>query len=174
MKKVINQKIPLKVFHCRKNRIDGELIPNGLFKKLHINKHLSILNLKANLLLNETAQELEQYSKENVYIDEIMLLKNKRVHYSVMEEIDEECRKNVLIQKHIIPMLRRRMDDKDQYIGINCLTGPGGYDVHKLEFEDYSFKTADFIFKFIRMNKRDFETLILRHIFTEDNLLNLP
>ena len=39
MKKVINQKIPLKVFHCRKNRIDGELIPKGLFKKLNIHTY---------------------------------------------------------------------------------------------------------------------------------------
>ena len=53
------------------------------------------------------------------------------------------------------------------------MTGPGGYDVHRLEFEDASFKTADFIFKFIRMNRKDFESLILKHIMTDDSLLNL-
>ena len=44
------------------------------------------------MLLNENAQELEEYSKENVYIEELNLLGNKRVHSSVMEEINNECR----------------------------------------------------------------------------------
>ena len=53
------------------------------------------------------------------------------------------------------------------------MTGQDGYDVHRLEFEDASFKTADFIFKFIRINRNEFESLILKHIYTDDNLLNL-
>ena len=92
MQRIISGKIPLHTFQCRKNEVDGDRIIPGLFKKLFNNKHLNVLNLKENKLLNENAEEMEEYSKANVYIEEIMLLGNRAVHASVMDEIDNECR----------------------------------------------------------------------------------
>ena len=82
----------------------------------------------------------------------------------------------MLIKEHILPKLKRARETEfkpNTIATFNCLTGPDGYDVHELEFEDASFKTADFIFKFIRINQKDFESLFLKHIYTDDHLLNL-
>ena len=41
----------------------------------------------------------------NVFIEDILLARNKLVHASTMDKIDEDCRMNVLIKERILPNL---------------------------------------------------------------------
>ena len=90
-------KIRLENLQCRKNEILGDEI-QGVFQKLRLNKDLRVLNLSDNKITNAIAEEIrDEYVCKNVFIEEIGLLVNKSLHSQIEENIDDECRKNLLI-----------------------------------------------------------------------------
>ena len=78
---VANRRIALNTLQCRKNEITFKGM-NDLFRKLHYNQHLKVLNFSDNFILNELALEMELYAQSNIFIEEIILSRNKLVHSS--------------------------------------------------------------------------------------------
>lgn len=88
MQMIASSEIPLHTFQCRKNEIDGTKVHNGLFEKLHQSTYLHVLNLRGNQFLNDTALEMTKYCEQNVYIEEIGLSGNNKIHSPEIEEIE--------------------------------------------------------------------------------------
>ena len=53
---------------------------------------------------------MTKYCEQNVYIEEIVLSGNNKVHSPEVEEINEQCRMNMLIKKYILPNLKLAKD----------------------------------------------------------------
>lgn len=48
---------------------------------------------------NENLEEIrDHYTRQNVFIERIIMRGNKNLHSSIEEHIDDECKKNLLIQ----------------------------------------------------------------------------
>ena len=119
---------------------------------------------------------MTKYCEQNVYIEEIVLSGNNKIHSPEVEEIDNQCRMNMLIKKYILPNLKLAKDTgfKSNKNARTCLTiGSNGYDVTQVKFKNESYKTADFVFKFIRICEDDLMQLKLQHVYTDDHLVSL-
>ena len=57
-----------------------------------------MINLQDNFINNENAKEiLSDYAMVNIYLDNVTLKGNKSLNPSILENITDECRKNLLI-----------------------------------------------------------------------------
>ena len=84
----------------------------------------------------------------------------------MQDNIDDECRKNVLIQKHILPFLPKAIDTgyfREPGVQETCCKY---YDVRKLHFEDVNFFTSDFIAKFCEIHNNELLSLTLKNVNT--------
>jgi len=70
----------------------------GSFRKLALNTSLKVLNLKGNMLNEEVVRELrDQYALVNIYLEQVVLKGNLNINRSISHNINDECRKNLLI-----------------------------------------------------------------------------
>ena len=109
----------------------------------------------------------------NIYIEQIVLKGNKSLHSSIEDNIDDECRKNLLIQKHILPQLPLKAQTgyyRDKYLQKTCCDA---YDVRKLELEDVSYFTSDFVAKFCEIHNKELHSLKLKNVHTDHKLGHL-
>jgi hypothetical protein len=65
-----------------------------------------MLDLQNNDICNPFGVKLLKLVKNNYFQEEVNLKGNKKINYSHVESIDDECRKNHLIKKYIIPQIR--------------------------------------------------------------------
>ena len=144
-----------------------------LVRKLHSNQFLNVLNLNENYIINSIAIELESYSMNNIFIEEIMLHRNKLVHASTIDKIEEDCRMNVLIKEYILPNLDKIDPNSAQLSTLGKNPSCHNYDVRSLRFVDSFLFTSDFIFKFAKINNNELQSLTLKHITTDHEMTNL-
>ena len=92
----------METFHCRKNKFGGEEIDNVF---LHQSYHLCLLNLSGNKLSESNSKLLFEYAHDNSFIEELNISGNILVSAQIMNDITQECRKNILIKKTIMTEL---------------------------------------------------------------------
>jgi len=159
----------LHTFHCRKNKIIGGQII-GCFKPLaHYGCSLQVLNLKDNFLNSKNSEELRKVCYENLLMEEVNLMGNKDVHAQATDEIESECRKNILILKYILPILPKATSATPK--GRNGLFNK--YDTRKLVLEDAQFFNMDFVVKFVEMNADSCKTLEFVNVYSQSHYYSL-
>ena len=133
-----------------------------------------MLNLSDNFIDNKNVEEIrDQYVKLNIFIEEIVLKGNKGLHSTIEDHIDDECRKNILIQKHILPMLPK--SDQTGYLRGKKVqkTCCAKYDVRKLYLEDVTYYTGDFVTKFCELHHEELHNLTLKNVHSQYKLAHL-
>lgn len=108
-----------------------------------------------------------------MYLEQIILKGNKCLNTTEVEHINDECRKNQLIKKHILQDLPRAKDNEYVREAVIPKTCCHKYDVRKLVLKDVSFYSSDFIAKFCHIHKRELHTLKLINVHTEQQLSSL-
>ena len=135
---------------------------------------MKVINLQDNSIHNENAVEIrDYYAKLNIYIEEIVLKGNKSLHSSIEENIDDECRKNLLIQMYILPNLPKAIQTgyfRTRGIEKTCCAE---YDVRKLGMEDVSYDSSDFVAKFCEIHNKELHSLSLKNVHTAHRLGHL-
>lgn len=102
-----------------------------------------------------------------------MLKGNKNLHSSIEENIIDECRKNLLIQKHILPQLKKAVDSGYyRELGVRQ-TSCKDYDVSQLFLEEKNYVSSDFIAKFCSIHNTEMKSLTLKTVNTEHKLGHL-
>ena len=86
----------------RKNRIGGDRITDSLRLR---STHLEVLDLCQNKLTEANAEELLEYARTEVTLYGVKIDKNVLVNASLANEISEECRQNILINRKILTKL---------------------------------------------------------------------
>lgn len=143
-----------------------------MFKSLGLNRNLKVLNLSWNRINNENLEEIrDHYTRQNVFIEEIIMRGNKNLHSSVEEHINDECKKNLLIQEHIIPMLGP--DNTSHSRSRKRPTCCKGFDLRNLEFKDLTYISANFVEKFCSIHNEYLQSLTLINVHTEGKLTTL-
>lgn len=107
----------------------------GLFKKLVNNPNLSVMNFKDNDLSSESASNLLKLCKKNVFLEDLVLLGNMDIPYSMIEKINDECRENLLIRDFVIPKLPLASETgfNSKLMTSNSFKG---YDTRSIAFQD--------------------------------------
>ena len=169
-----NSKVKLQNLQCRKNKIFAENLTE-ILQKLSVGKDLRVLNLKDNSIQDQIAHEiLTHFAIANVYLDQVILKGNKCLKTSDIEHINDECRKNLLIQKHILPALPLAKETgykRQTFVKKTCCNSK--FDVRHLKFEDVSFFSSDFIAKFLKIHKQEVLSLRLINVHTDLQLRHL-
>ena len=164
----------LQNLHVRKNYIKGEEIMN-LKKVLRDNTNLFYLDLKDNELDDVCGQMLIELLHDNYFIEDLVIDGNMHINQTTKEEIQEECRKNLLIKEFILPHLVCKDGNKlaDNIMPDQDESHFKNYNVESLELKNMSFFRSDFISKFIDMNNKDFHSLTLRQVHFDEHIKDL-
>jgi len=72
---------------------------------LRDNTNLFYLDLKDNFLDNENGQKLIELLQENYFIEDLEISGNHHISQTCKDQIEDDCRKNLLIKEFIIPHL---------------------------------------------------------------------
>jgi uncharacterized membrane protein len=96
------------------------------------------------------AEELLLYAKEHVTLQSVTLNKNVMINASLINEISEECRQNVLIKTKILEHLPPA--EKIELYSARK-SGYTNYDCAILKLAEQRLHHFDFIFKFIKSNQ---------------------
>jgi Ran GTPase-activating protein (RanGAP) involved in mRNA processing and transport len=94
----------LETLHVRKNNIKGEKIMS-FPAKLRDNSNLHLLDLQDNRIDTDCAKQLVTLLHDNYFIEDLILKGNNYADNAIIETINEECRKNLLIKEFILPKL---------------------------------------------------------------------
>ena len=85
----------------RDNDICGDGGLNHISDKDFNSLNIEQVDLSENNICDKFSVKLLKLVQTNYFIENLNLKGNKMINYSNIEQIDEECRKNYLIKKHI-------------------------------------------------------------------------
>lgn len=108
---LLKKQSQLRTLKARDNSIQGKDLQNQLSEKSLNSSNIESIDLSDNDIDNSFSLMLMKMVNQNYIIEKLSLKGNKKVNYTNIEHIEQECRKNYLIKRYIGP---RFIMDTDQ------------------------------------------------------------